>query len=395
MKTLYMHLGTPKTATSSIQVACEKNDALFHEYGYSFPLFPYRYPGVRTQRNGHFLIEASVEHDTIPNQDTTWQDRLALGFNMVHEEFKKYDNVILTDESFWRSINYNKQSPLALLKKDAADFGYTIKIIVYLRRQDNYLISRWNQFVKEGTMVISLPDHLEWMLAHEPLVTDYAAALDRLASQVGRENIIVRRFEPSSWVGGSIYADFADAIGLPAGISLQPPDQDVNPGLKGNAVELQLMVNRMSALSLEEKMSYSTFAKSISAKMPEEDQYNALSPKETEDFLAHFKEGNDRVVREYLKDNRPLFSSQVKNVPKWERENAYFRDDVEAFFNAMPDDKKIDFLTAAVYDLQAKGCSLAENKRYIKIGKKYANTFARIKKIQGVLAHPLQSLKGI
>ncbi|MCD8104067.1 MAG: hypothetical protein LUF35_03465 [Lachnospiraceae bacterium] len=359
MKTLYMHLGTPKTATSSIQVACANNNELLHQFGYSFPLFPYTYPGIRTQRNGHFLIEASLMRDKIPDQETTWQDRLALGLKMVHDEFETCDNVILTDESFWCSLNYNKQSPLAILQKDAEEHGYCIKTVVYLRRQDSFLISRWNQFVKEGTMTASLPDHLKKMLTKEPLVSDYAAALDKMAAQIGKENIIVRRFEPASWVGGSIYTDFAAAIGLPSEAALKPPKNDVNLGLKGNAVDIQLTINRISSLSLEDKVSFAKYTKKLSANMAEEDQYNPLSPEETAEFLAQFEEGNERVARGYIGDGKPLFSSKVKDAPKWERDNCFYRNDTETFLQILPPEKQTALIAAAILDLEAKNEELA------------------------------------
>jgi len=370
MKTVYLHLGTPKTATSSIQVACERNSNLLRKYGYSFPVFPYKYPGVRIERNGHFLIEASLMSNRIPDSDISWQDRLKLGLDMVHKELENYDNVILTDESFWRSFNYNRQSPLSLLLRDANEYGYNIKCVVYLRRQDSFLISRWNQFVKEGKMTTSLPEHLEWMLEHEPLVMNYAAALDRLSSQIGRENIIVRRFEPSSWIGGTIYTDFVNAVGLPADIPLQPPAKDVNLGLKGNMVELQLLINRLPSLSLEDKVYFSRYSKKISEKLPAKDQYNQFSAEETLQFLDQFRKGNEHVVTEYIRDGQPLFSYEVKDLPKWSQNNLWFLKDTADFLfelpapkrssliDALPMETQVLFLTAMVFHLESRVADL-------------------------------------
>ena len=56
MKTLHVHIGTPKTGTTSIQNFCVDNEKLLEMQGYCYPLFPYSYKSVAKVRNGHFLF---------------------------------------------------------------------------------------------------------------------------------------------------------------------------------------------------------------------------------------------------------------------------------------------------------------------------------------------------
>ena len=56
MPTLYIHMGTPKTATTSIQMFFVENQERFREKGYSYPLLDFVYPHVAHRRNGHFLV---------------------------------------------------------------------------------------------------------------------------------------------------------------------------------------------------------------------------------------------------------------------------------------------------------------------------------------------------
>ena len=56
MKTLYLHIGTPKTATSSIQKFLDENKETLEKHGYCFPESVYRYRKVNIRRNGHFLV---------------------------------------------------------------------------------------------------------------------------------------------------------------------------------------------------------------------------------------------------------------------------------------------------------------------------------------------------
>ena len=56
MKTLYLHIGTPKTATTAIQVFCAGNQQVLNSYGYIYPDFGIRYAHVGRHRNAHFLV---------------------------------------------------------------------------------------------------------------------------------------------------------------------------------------------------------------------------------------------------------------------------------------------------------------------------------------------------
>lgn len=39
MKTLYLHIGTPKTGTSAIQIFCKDNQETLKKQGYYYPIF--------------------------------------------------------------------------------------------------------------------------------------------------------------------------------------------------------------------------------------------------------------------------------------------------------------------------------------------------------------------
>lgn len=43
MKTLYLHIGTPKTATTSIQSFCYQNREILEKQGFYYPMFDYHF----------------------------------------------------------------------------------------------------------------------------------------------------------------------------------------------------------------------------------------------------------------------------------------------------------------------------------------------------------------
>ena len=100
MKTLYLHIGTPKTATTAIQFFCRDNQELLNRQGYFYPVFEWKYPNVLRTRNAHFLVGdtyLSQEERSLEEEEKVFQE----AFGQIYEAFEQYDGVILSDESMW------------------------------------------------------------------------------------------------------------------------------------------------------------------------------------------------------------------------------------------------------------------------------------------------------
>ncbi len=367
MKTLYLHIGTPKTATSSVQRYCFRNNEILNENSYSYPLMPFRYENISKGRNGHFLIQFKRFKGELLEE---YKNRLETGLSIVHQEFEKYDNVILSEENLWRAVNYAVKSPIEILKEDAAEHGYNIKIVVYLRRQDAFISSRWNQVVKIGIMTDSLSENIADIIKNKPLTLDYAATLDNLAAQVGKENIIVRPFVPGRWVNNNIYDDFMDAINFPEDVDLKIPPRDANPGLLNNFFEIQRQININENLTDAENKLFVPYSKSISKKTEEHYKYTLLSKEETESLLARYEEGNNRIAKEYIGVDEPLFDNNIKDLPKWQDDNEYMTYDMKLFISELTSDLQDLYWDAFVEKPQV---SPEERMKYLEIYAKAAN----------------------
>ena len=228
MKTLYLHIGTPKTATSSIQKFLAQNREVLESKGYVFPKSLHRYLNVNSRRNGHFLVR-KVEKAEGGRDHELEKQYLQEGYDLIAKEFQTYDHVILSDESVWFASSYSCKDLFTDLKKQADDNHYQVKIIVYLRRQDTFFLSRWNQAVKQNvgySSVLSCDEYIRKTLKKDGKILNYAHKLDQIADIFGADNLIVRRFEPTSWVDGSIIHDFMEAIGIPVTESFKELDEE-------------------------------------------------------------------------------------------------------------------------------------------------------------------------
>ena len=194
MRTLYVHIGTPKTATTSIQMFCVENQKVLNKQSYSYPLLDFVYPHVAHRRNGHFLVGWVYKpggQEDVEKEQELWEK----GFAMIHREFEKYDNVILSDENIWHSSNGRKFPFWAKLMQDAKEHDYQVKVIVYIRRQDGLANSWLSQQVKEGWNTNATIKWDSFQRKTRKVVFNYYLLLEKIAEVTGRENIIVRIFD--------------------------------------------------------------------------------------------------------------------------------------------------------------------------------------------------------
>lgn len=332
MKTLHVHIGTPKTATTAIQQFCLDNETILKKYGYCFPIFPFTYVKVSDVRNGHFLVgDVKGEDGAVCKEEIDLRFRTCM--EKIQQLFEEFDHVILSDEAIWRGMDANRKNFWDDLGREAKARNFQIHVIVYLRRQDKFLMSLYRQTMKARGKSM----HLEESTLEEYMQKinfgmrfDYDAKLEKVAQVIGKEQITVRRFERGYFEGGTIYSDFLSAIGLALTEEYEVPDGIVNLSLNGNTHEFKRVLNGLEQMEDKDAnifmMNRLREFSEVSAK-----QYpcELLSKEEAENFLKQYEEGNRRIAREYLQEpDGELFDSTVRDLPKWQKDNPYVADDL-------------------------------------------------------------------
>ena len=343
MKTLFLHIGTPKTGTSSIQSFCAKNRAVLEKKGYCFPRTVQRFPLVGKNRNAHFMI-AKITGENGKRDHAEEQRIFSLGMEQIHKCFQEYENVVISEESIWLCCNDTHREPWNTLIADAKEYGYVVKIIVYLRRQDEYLSSRWNQVIKSGHSVVPWEKHFRDAPVKSKYMLDYAANMNNLAEMFGKENIFVRRFSRDSFYKGTIYADFFQCLGLEITDEYQELKEEANLALKGNTVEIKRIINTSPAFNKYDNLYWRQLISMCSAKSDENYKCSMLSKEEAEEFLGLYREGNEQIAADFIGDGKPLFYYDVQDARKWEKNNDYMLDDVIRVFSAITYDSHKDIL---------------------------------------------------
>ena len=313
MSTVYIHAGTPKTGSTALQDFLPENQSILNRHGFSFPEVPLYFRGVAPHQTAHFL--AMWEPDG--NVPESWD----AGFEIVEKALRQHENIIISDEQVW--WRQHKEGFWEEVTRRFSAMGADLKVIIYLRRQDDQIESFYNEKVKGmPKLVLTFSEYLsEGWNDYFPL--DYDKELDRFASYLGKENVIVRVYEKRRFVGGNIFADFLDAVGLALTDEYRLPQRHANTRWPEHVVEVKRMVNRANSYhrrrvpnfyrnAIEEAYGIGT------AKEFPVQEYGMFSSEERAAFMAQYEEGNAYVAREYLgREDGVLFREAAGDLPQW------------------------------------------------------------------------------
>jgi hypothetical protein len=277
-KTVYLHIGAHKTGSTSLQHALGRNEDRLSEHGFLFPKasrihFAHRRIVFALRGKGHHAVGDAPD----PGQE---MDAI-----LAEIEASGASKVVLSCEGLF---GLDRKS-VRFLRDRLGKFDP--KIVVYIRRQDNLLLSLYNQWVKtaRNQFYISFEDVLRDPRRY---VDDYRRYLDRWSSAFGRDNVLVRCYEQA----GDVVADFQRLVGIPCDLvdPAAPVQRNVSltvGGLRvmrwlkpliGNETMRKLIVRLLKKLPLRNDVA------------------SVISDDDRRRILEHFKADNDYVFRTYL-----------------------------------------------------------------------------------------------
>lgn len=293
-KRLVLHAGTWKTGSKALQKFWATNQKTLCQRGLFYPLaIAAPYMGESNQSYQSRLATTGDE------------DREARLRALAAEiDASDCDTCLVSHENI---CNLTAEE---LLEFVARLSGCTITVVLYLRRQDHYAESLYNQHVKGG---IAFAGTFEEHLDRYRDRYDYRRMVNKLAEVFGADHVIVRPYEREQFHAGTIYADFMHhGLGQEIDDSLVIPARDRNSRLDRDALELKRIVNasgvdRARRLQLGKRLA--GYAESIDPRAGMAFQeHDLLSPEQRTQLLAGYAEGNAWVARRFLsRDDGVLF----------------------------------------------------------------------------------------
>ena len=314
MGTLYLHIGTPKTGTTMLQYFMADNRELLRKMGFSFPDFGFRFDGIMRDRNGHFLIQRYFDEEKNRLYDRE-EELYAEGMKLLLDELSRHENVILSDEGIWNGYQHISGF-WEKLNARITKAGHTLKVMVYLRRQDSYIQSYWSQRVKVG-LELSFQQFLSSKtIKHRYL--DYEKALDHIAAEVGQENIIVRVFERGQFKEDSLPADFLNVLGLSLTEEYVIDKEVTNTSISGKYLEIKRILNTMPEYQGKANFIISLLYQTEAEDASSGGKENYFKQGQAARFMQKYEESNDRVAQKYLHREGPLFMEEIPEGGKRE-----------------------------------------------------------------------------
>jgi hypothetical protein len=230
---LYLHIGRPKTGSTALQSFLYRNREVLARQGVCYP------ETGRYQRASHKLslvyLPKLADSEAVKgiSADKLYAD---LATEILNSGL---GTAVISSEHFW--LMNPKDIPASLREQ------FDIKIVAYVRRQDEVLVSSFIQEVKGGNLSIDI-DLNDYISDNGRLnLLDYDQVLQRWAGVFGQQNIQVRLYETLAEQHG-IERDLLQLIGVASVTDLIFSDirRNVSPPL-----EVLRLIEELEGLDLD------------------------------------------------------------------------------------------------------------------------------------------------
>jgi hypothetical protein len=203
-RTAFVHIGTHKTGTTSLQELLARNDRTLRRSGLLVP------KACRIDRHsGHHNLAWEL------SGDPRFESRFGTFHSLLAEVRTSHaPSVCLSSEDL--ELLHDDPHALALLRDGLLDAGYAPKIVVYLRPQADYIESAYAEIIKLRR--VDFEHFLESILTDGrfgKLLFAYDVLAERFADVFGRQNMIVRAYEshrPSAYLLNTFLMTVAPGI---------------------------------------------------------------------------------------------------------------------------------------------------------------------------------------
>lgn len=302
-KKLYLHIGLPKTGSSSIQYFLYKNRAILSQQGLI-------YPDIMSHGYGHHLCAHyfSANPNSVPvHIKLQLPDKIEMRRHMADLKYLSHPEILLSSEAF-RKANPGKLRDYLM--------GFDVQIIVFLRRQDHWIESSYNQDYKiRSSHNYGVDEHI----ARISLMLDYDEFLKPWENAFSKDAITVVPFEHRTFANG-LERHFIEIIGKIWDDRFELPGR-VNSRLNRDCAEfLNLQVER----DRSHKSKYHKLIALLEEYTALKDDYQryryVMPPQKRLDLVNAYEASNRRVALDYLgKENGQLFTSPLPKADDvWE-----------------------------------------------------------------------------
>jgi hypothetical protein len=307
-KTIYVHIGTPKTGTTSIQNYLADNYDSLLKKGFLVPVTS------RKKKPNHTLLALycinrkritaiSIRNDIHDEKSLRkFRRRFRWDFRSEIKNFNGSAVVVSNEQCYGRLTTIGE---LQKLRKLFRGLQADVKIIVYLREQTDMVCSYYSSNIKSGkTHLIHNQDEFR-----ENDFFDYNKTLKKWEEVFGIKNIIVRIFDSEGLKNNDIISDFMEVVGMDE-IAYAPIR--VNTKLNVKQCEFLRIINEHIPLISGNRMNTNRaglvkMVESLSVESP------GLSVLIDSSYQRLHEEGNKEIAKRYFNGKPDIFRKKKLN----------------------------------------------------------------------------------
>lgn len=314
-----LHIGHTKTGSTSIQNALGAHRESLARHGVCYP----RSPGW----GNHALLPAAMASDELREKGVHpgfWAglppaQRIANFLEEFPAEMKALPpETRLVAMSSEQCIHMQPDvDAIARLRDFLAPHFSRVRIVIYLRRQDDHFASAYTQLLRDGVInVPRLPDGGPRQLPHY----DYAGLLRRWAQVFGEEAIIPRLFERQLLVNGDSIDDFLALCGAAGSVPADDPNRSSNPSADARGQAMMVAAGEAMPRALPGHRAalsdpvWRHFTELLTDAMPGRGWRPARA--HAREFLDRFAEGNEWIRQRWFPDRASLFTDDFEKLPE-------------------------------------------------------------------------------
>ncbi len=314
---LILHIGKPKTGSTSIQHLLAVNRPALLAQGMYYPATP--------TGNMHVLLAASFSSVAAVYRDTAnlmWQGHkpeiaIARHLAELQEEVAglpgSVSRIILSSEQF--SMYLRTEEAVGRLRDFVMKFADRCTVVVYLRRQDEHFASLYSQSLRLG--YIDEPN-----LDDAPKEYDNALFLARWAKIFGKDNVIPRVFERPAGRRFDVVEDFAGICGFDMAPMKLGGEVNKNQSMTQAGQDTLRRLGRRLSGDAADKTPVGLIWQRITDAVSTASPGKGWAPTQAaaRAFVDRYAASNEAVRAAYFPEKTSLFEMSFANLP--EREEA-------------------------------------------------------------------------
>ncbi|MHC1626352.1 MAG: hypothetical protein ACXQTN_03305 [Methanoculleaceae archaeon] len=339
-KKLFIHIGTPKAGSTSIQLFLNNNFKVLRDNGYYFPKYKIykdswdHYFSKYLQKLmiiHHNEIEAELypfisdAHFSDATKNIEYYEKKFIN-KFQKEILSKNSNIIISNESFFIYDTIKFRKIMELLNKAILDYkdNFVINIIIYFRKQDSFIESF---YYMSGKYIYFSTDFQRYLRQFKPFAKNdnkislnWPDFIDIINETQPYAKVIVRSFD--SAIQSGLIQDFCEVIGLN---DIPCKYEEIHENLRFNKLGMDLMLNS-GFLNIKDKevlfraiRGDDLFTKSLNSQ-----KYKLLTDSQRKEIYDTYKESNmnlfgfseDEYIKLFYPNNNQTFNS---NLPEEER----------------------------------------------------------------------------